>query len=39
MFQHIDHVNLIVADMRAMIEFYSRVLGMRLARQVTIRLR
>jgi len=32
----IDHVNLVVADMRAMIDFYCNVLGMRLARQVTI---
>jgi catechol 2,3-dioxygenase-like lactoylglutathione lyase family enzyme len=33
---YIDHVNLVVADMRAMIAFYCDVLGMRLARQVTI---
>ncbi len=36
MLQRIDHVNLVVADMRAMIDFYCGVLGMRLARQVTI---
>ncbi len=36
MLQRIDHVNLVVADMRAMIDFYCNVLGMRLARQVTI---
>lgn len=34
--ERIDHVNLVVADMPAMIDFYCRVLGMRLARQVTI---
>ena len=34
--KHIDHVNLVVADMPAMIDFYCNVLGMRLARQVTI---
>jgi catechol 2,3-dioxygenase-like lactoylglutathione lyase family enzyme len=34
---HIDHVNLVVADMRAMIDFYCNTLGMQLARQVTIR--
>ncbi len=36
MLKQIDHVNLVVADMRAMIDFYCKVLGMRLARQVTI---
>ncbi len=36
MLQHIDHVNIVVADMPAMIDFYCRALGMRLARQVTI---
>jgi len=34
--KHIDHVNLVVADMAAMVDFYCRGLGMRLARQVTI---
>jgi catechol 2,3-dioxygenase-like lactoylglutathione lyase family enzyme len=34
--EHIDHVNLVVADMGAMIAFYCDVLGMKLARQVTI---
>jgi glyoxylase I family protein len=34
--KHIDHVNLVVADMRRMIDFYCKVLGLRLARQVTI---
>ena len=34
--ERIDHVNLVVADMQAMIDFYCHVLGMRLARQVTI---
>jgi catechol 2,3-dioxygenase-like lactoylglutathione lyase family enzyme len=32
----IDHVNLVVRDMAAMIAFYRDVLGMTLARQVTI---
>ncbi len=36
MLEHIDHVNLVVADMRAMIDFYCEVLGMRLARKVQI---
>ncbi len=36
MLQRIDHVNLVVADMRTMIDFYCNVLGMRLARQATI---
>ena len=36
MLERIDHVNLVVTDMRAMVDFYCRVLGMRLARQVTI---
>lgn len=36
MLERIDHVNLVVADMRAMTAFYCDVLGMRLARQVTI---
>jgi catechol 2,3-dioxygenase-like lactoylglutathione lyase family enzyme len=32
----IDHVNLVVRDMAAMIAFYRDVLGIKLARQVTI---
>ena len=36
MLKCIDHVNLVVADMRTMTDFYCRVLGMRLARQVQI---
>ena len=36
MLKCIDHVNLVVADMQRMTDFYCRVLGMRLARQVTI---
>jgi catechol 2,3-dioxygenase-like lactoylglutathione lyase family enzyme len=36
MLERIDHVNLVVADMQAMIAFYRDVLGMRLARQATI---
>ncbi len=36
MLQRIDHVNLVVADMGVMIDFYCNVLGMRLARQVQI---
>jgi catechol 2,3-dioxygenase-like lactoylglutathione lyase family enzyme len=32
----IDHVNLVVRDMPAMIAFYREVLGMTLSRQVTI---
>jgi catechol 2,3-dioxygenase-like lactoylglutathione lyase family enzyme len=34
--ERIDHVNLVVADMPGMIQFYRDVLGLRLARQVTI---
>ena len=34
--RQIDHVNLVVSNMPAMIAFYRDVLGMRLARQVTI---
>jgi catechol 2,3-dioxygenase-like lactoylglutathione lyase family enzyme len=36
MLERIDHVNLVVGDMRAMIDFYCGVLGMRLAREVQI---
>ena len=36
MLERIDHVNLVVADMPAMIRFYCDVLGMRLAKQATI---
>jgi catechol 2,3-dioxygenase-like lactoylglutathione lyase family enzyme len=36
MIQRIDHVNLVVGDMPAMIAFYRDTLGLRLARQVTI---
>jgi catechol 2,3-dioxygenase-like lactoylglutathione lyase family enzyme len=36
MLERIDHVNLVVADMQAMIAFYRDILGMRLSRQVTI---
>jgi len=37
MLQRIDHVNLVVADIQAMIAFYRDVLGMRLTKQATIR--
>jgi catechol 2,3-dioxygenase-like lactoylglutathione lyase family enzyme len=37
MIQGIDHVNLVVDDMPAMICFYRDVLGLRLSRQATIR--
>ena len=36
MIQRIDHVNLVVADMPAMIGFYRDVLGLRLTKQATI---
>jgi glyoxylase I family protein len=37
MIERIDHVNLVVDDMAKMIAFYRDVLGLRLARQATIR--
>jgi catechol 2,3-dioxygenase-like lactoylglutathione lyase family enzyme len=37
MIQRIDHVNLVVNDMPAMIAFYRNVLGLRVTRQATIR--
>jgi catechol 2,3-dioxygenase-like lactoylglutathione lyase family enzyme len=36
MLERIDHVNLVVADMPAMIRFYCDVLGMRPTKQATI---
>jgi catechol 2,3-dioxygenase-like lactoylglutathione lyase family enzyme len=36
MIERIDHLNIVVADMPAMIHFYCDVLGLRLTRQVTI---
>jgi catechol 2,3-dioxygenase-like lactoylglutathione lyase family enzyme len=33
---HIDHVNLVVRDMKAMIAFYRDALGMALAREVSL---
>ena len=36
MIERIDHVNLVVNDMAAMIEFYRDVLGLRLTRQAVI---
>jgi methylmalonyl-CoA/ethylmalonyl-CoA epimerase len=36
MIERLDHVNLVVADMPAMIAFYQDVLGLRLTRQATI---
>ena len=36
MLERIDHVNLIVGDMQAMIAFYCGVLGMRLTREATL---
>jgi catechol 2,3-dioxygenase-like lactoylglutathione lyase family enzyme len=35
--QRIDHVNLVVADMRAMEAFYGKVLGLRATKRATIR--
>jgi catechol 2,3-dioxygenase-like lactoylglutathione lyase family enzyme len=37
MIERIDHVNLVVDDMAAMIRFYRDVLGLRLTREATIR--
>jgi catechol 2,3-dioxygenase-like lactoylglutathione lyase family enzyme len=37
MIERIDHVNLVVDDLEAMIAFYRDVLGLRLAKQATIR--
>jgi catechol 2,3-dioxygenase-like lactoylglutathione lyase family enzyme len=37
MIQGIDHVNLVVDDMPAMIRFYREVLGLRVTKQATIR--
>src|SRR4051812_19797887 len=36
MLSQIDHVNLVVADLERMIEFYTSVLGLRLTKRVTI---
>ena len=36
MIQRVDHVNLVVDDMPAMIRFYRDLLGLRLAREATI---
>jgi catechol 2,3-dioxygenase-like lactoylglutathione lyase family enzyme len=36
MIEHIDHVNLVVDDMPAMVGFYRDVLGLRLTKQATI---
>ena len=37
MIERIDHVNLVVGDLDAMIAFYRDVLGLRLTKQATIR--
>jgi glyoxylase I family protein len=37
MIERLDHVNIVVADMSAMIGFYRDVLGLRLTKQATIR--
>ncbi len=37
MIEHIDHVNLVVRDMPAMVAFYQEVLGLRVTKQATIR--
>jgi glyoxylase I family protein len=37
MLERIDHVNLVVANMQAMIAFYRDVLGMRVTKQAVIR--
>jgi len=36
MIERVDHVNLVVRDLDAMIAFYTNVLGMRVTKQVTI---
>ena len=37
MIERIDHVNLVVGDMRAMLVFYRDLLGLRVRKQATIR--
>ena len=37
MIECIDHVNLVVGDMQAMLAFYRDLLGLRLTKQATIR--
>lgn len=37
MIEQVDHVNVVVADLPAMTRFYRDVLGLRLAKQVSIR--
>jgi catechol 2,3-dioxygenase-like lactoylglutathione lyase family enzyme len=37
MIEQLDHVNIVVADMAAMIAFYRDVFGLRLTKQATIR--
>lgn len=37
MIERLDHVNIVVADMEAMIGFYRDLLGMRLTKRATIR--
>ena len=36
MLERIDHVNLVVSDMKAMVAFYRDILGMRLTKQAVI---
>ncbi len=36
MLEQIDHVNLVVQDLDTMVDFYCRVLGMKVTRRVTI---